>query len=73
MHCIGRQQQQQKGRQMAEQVHMTINNNEALEVRLAVAEDTVDNLRHEISKLKIEVNTLERALKIVSRGEDSRW
>jgi uncharacterized coiled-coil protein SlyX len=58
---------------MAEQVHMTINNNEALEVRLAVAEDTVDNLRHEISKLKIEVNTLERALKIVSRGEDSRW
>jgi FtsZ-binding cell division protein ZapB len=58
---------------MAEQVHMTINNNEALEIRLAVAEDTVDKLRHEIEKLKVEVNTLERALKIISRGEDSRW
>ena len=52
---------------------MTINNNEALEVRLAMAEDPVDKLRHEVDKLKVEVNTLERALKIVSRSEDSRW
>ena len=58
---------------MAEQVHMIINNDPALEVRLAMAEDTVDRLRNEVDKLKVEVNTLERALKIVSRGEDSRW
>ena len=58
---------------MAEQVHMIVNNDPALEARLAIAEDTVDRLRNEVDKLKVEVNTLERALKIVSRGEDSRW
>jgi FtsZ-binding cell division protein ZapB len=58
---------------MTEQVHMTIINNEALEIKLAMATDTVDKLRHEIDKLKVEVNTLERALKIVSRSEGSNW